>query len=164
MTFEEKMRLVLKLAEEGMLYGELPIAAIIFHDDEIVSKAYTTEKQDERYLIHAELKALLAMDEQKYPISARRKMQLFTNLEPCMMCLGAAIHSFVGEIYYSIESPTDGGVVWMEKTWDGNHAVSSFKPPKVFSGILEKESRELFEEYLKICPNGSMHNWVKTLI
>lgn len=33
MTVEEKMSLVLSLAEEGMEQGEIPIAAIIFHGD-----------------------------------------------------------------------------------------------------------------------------------
>lgn len=116
MTVEEKMRLVLALAEEGMKQGEIPIAAIIFHGDNIVSKAYTTEKKEGRYLVHAESQVMMEMDKQKYSIKTRKEMQLFTNLEPCMMCFGTAIHSFVGEIYYSLESPTDGGAVWTEKT------------------------------------------------
>lgn len=38
----------------------------------------------------------------------KRKMQmkLFTNLEPYMMCMGAAIASFIGKIYYSLDAPS----------------------------------------------------------
>ncbi|MDF2868426.1 MAG: cytosine/adenosine deaminase [Anaerocolumna sp.] len=164
LTIDKKMKLVIDLAEEGMRHGELPIASIIFSGNDIVTQAYTTEKASGSYLVHAELKALIAMDTLKYSYKARREMQLFTNLEPCMMCLGAVIHSFVGEIYYSIESPTDGGVVWMEKTWDENHTVSSFKPPIIYKGILEQESRDLFKKYIDINTTSSFHNWVKTLI
>lgn len=164
MTVEEKMELVLTLAEEGMKQGELPIAAIIFYGDEIISKAYTTEKKDKRYLIHAELQAVLEMDKKKYPFNIRKEMQIFTNLEPCMMCFGAVIHSFIGEIYYSINSPTDGGAIWAKKTWNDYHKVSTFNLPKVYSGILEEESKGLFQKYLEVYPNGGLSNWVRTLL
>ena len=164
MTVEEKMRLVLKLAENGMMQGEIPIAAIIFHGDEIVSMAYTMERKEGRYLVHAEMQAIMDMDKQRYPYKLRKEMQLFTNLEPCMMCFGAAIHSFIGEVYYSIESPTDGGVVWTEKTWNDYHIASLFKLPKVYSEILKEESKDLFKRYLEINPKGGATDWVKTLI
>lgn len=164
MAIEEKMKLVLALAEEGMKQGEIPIAAIIFHGDDIVPKAYTTEKKERQYLVHAELQAMLEMDKRKYPIKTRKEMQLFTNLEPCMMCFGTAIHSFVGEVYYSLHSPTDGGAIWVEKTWNDYHTASLFKLPKIYSGILEEESKELFKKFLEIHPKSGVSDWVKTLI
>lgn len=90
-------------------------------------------------MVHAELQAIWEMDKLKYPYKARKEMQLFTDLEPCMMCFGAAIHSFIGEIYYSLQSPTDGGAVWTEKTWSDYHTASIFKLPKVHGGILVVE-------------------------
>ncbi|MFG6320650.1 MAG: hypothetical protein K1W35_26045 [Lachnospiraceae bacterium] len=41
-------------------------------------------------------------------MTAKEKMQmkLFTNLEPYMMCMGAAIASFIGKIYYSLDAPS----------------------------------------------------------
>lgn len=164
MTIEQKMLLVLDLAEEGMKQGELPIAAIIFHGDEIISKAYTTEKREGRYLVHAEMLAMLEMDKGKYPFKIRKEMQLFTNLEPCTMCYGASIHSFIGSIYYSIDSPTDGGTIWAEHTWDTYHTDSIFKKPKVYKGILMEESKELFQNYLTQYPSGGISDWVKTLL
>lgn len=100
----------------------------------------------------------------KYPIKTRKEMQLFTNLEPCMMCFGTSIHSFVGEIYYSLESPTDGGAVWTEKTWKNHHTSSVFKLPKVYSGILKDKSKELFKIFLESYPQGGISECVKTLI
>lgn len=164
MSVEDKMRIVLELAKEGMKQGEVPIAAVIFHGDEIASKAYTTEKRDGRFLVHAELLAMLEMDQQKPPFHVRREMQLYTNLEPCMMCFGTAISSFVGEVYYSIDSPTDGGAVWAEKSWDAHHPPSVFSLPSIYKGILAEESRELFRRFLNQCPEGGIRNWVKTLL
>ena len=164
MTVDDKMRKVLELAEYAMQQGELPIAAAVFHGDVVIAQAYATEKKDGRFLIHAEIKALLQMDEKKYPIKARREMQLFTNLEPCMMCFGAAIHSFVGEVYYSVNSLTDGGALWAKKSWSDYHISSTFQLPKIYDGILVEESKALFQNFLELHPNGGLHDWVKTLV
>lgn len=164
MTQEEKMKAVLALAAEGMEQGELPIAAIVYHGDTLIAKAFTTEKKDGGFLIHADLKAMLAMDQLNYPLKARREMQLFVNLEPCMMCFGAAIHSFIGEVCYSFDSPTDGGAAWAEKSWAAYHKSSVFMLPRVHKGILAEESRDLFRKFLKQCPNGGYADWVKSLV
>ncbi|AGK96828.1 nucleoside deaminase [Clostridium pasteurianum] len=144
--------------------GEIPIAAIIFHGDDVVSKAYTTEKKEGRYLVHAEIQAILEMDKERYSFKTRKELQLFVNLEPCMMCFGAAIHSFIGEVYYFFESPTDGGAAWAEKTWYDNHKDSVFKLPKIYKGILSEESKKIFKNFLDISPRDGYYDWVKTLI
>ncbi len=164
MSIEEKMSVVLRLAEEGMQQGEVPIAAAVFHGDEVVSKAYTAEKKEGRFLVHAELLALMKMDQQRHPFHIRREMQLFTNLEPCMMCFGTAISSFVGEVFYSIDSPTDGGAVWAEKSWAHHHPPSVFTLPSIHKGVLAEESRELFRRFIDQCPEGGIRNWAKTLL
>jgi tRNA(Arg) A34 adenosine deaminase TadA len=108
MNIEDKMSLTIDLADKVLKKGEMPISAYVFLDDEVVSKAYTSEIADKKLLIHAELKALLAADDQKFSIAERKKMQLFTTLEPCMMCYGTAMSSFIGEIYFSLKAPEDG--------------------------------------------------------
>lgn len=164
MDVNEKMSLVIALAEKALEKKELPIACIIFHNDTIITQSYTSEIEDKRLLVHAEIKALMELDQKK--ISAREKMQmeLFTNLEPCMMCLGATISSFVGKVYYSLDAPSDGAVKWAEKTWKEHHVESSFCLPEMTSGILEEESRELFKKYIEIHKEGAMVEWVKTIV
>ena len=55
----ERMNITIDLAEEALVKGEMPISACIFFEDQVVAKAYTSEKSDSRLLVHAELKALL---------------------------------------------------------------------------------------------------------
>ncbi len=64
---------------------------MIFLDDIVVSENYTREYAERRLLVHAELNALMDADRMQYSIGQRRRMQLFTNLEPCLMCMGAAM-------------------------------------------------------------------------
>ena len=164
MTVSEKMGLVIALAEKALEEDELPIACIIFHNDEIVTQSYTSEIEDKRLLVHAEIKALLELDQKRISAKEKRQMELFTNLEPCMMCLGASISSFVGRIYYSLDAPSDGAAKWAEKTWDEHHVKSSFYLPTIKSGILETESKELFKKYIDIHKEGPLVEWVKTII
>lgn len=164
MTVNEKMSLVLNLAEKALENNELPIACIIFHNDTIIAQSYTSESEDKRLLVHAEIKALLELDKKRMKTKEKRQMELFTNLEPCMMCLGASIASFVGKIYYSLDAPSDGAVKWAEKTWNEHHTKSGFRLPVMTSGILETESKALFKRYIDIHKDGAMVEWVKTIL
>lgn len=164
MTIDEKMKLVINLAEEALEKNELPIACIIFHEDTIITQSHTSESADKRLLVHAEIKALMELDRKKVKAKEKMQMELFTNLEPCMMCLGAAVSSFVGKIYYSLDAPSDGAAKWAEKTWDAHHIQSSFCLPEITSGILEAESKALFKRYIDIHKDGPLVEWVKTLI
>lgn len=62
MTVNEKMKLVINLAEKALEKNELPIACIIFHNNTIVAQSHTSKNEDKRLLVHAELKALVELD------------------------------------------------------------------------------------------------------
>ncbi|MDE6904063.1 MAG: nucleoside deaminase [Lachnospiraceae bacterium] len=164
MTVHEKMKLVIDLAEWALEKNELPIACIIFHNDTIVAQSHTSESEDNRLLVHAELKALMELDQKKIKAKEKRQMELFTNLEPCMMCLGASISSFVGKVYYSLDAPSDGAAKWAVKSWNDYHVTSSFCLPEITSGILKSESKALFKRYIDIHTDSPLVEWVKTLI
>ena len=164
MTVHEKMKLVIDLAERALEKNELPIACIIFHNDTIVAQSHTSESEDDRLLVHAELKALMELDQKKMKANEKRQMELFTNLEPCMMCLGASIASFVGKVYYSLDAPSDGAAKWAVKSWNDYHVTSSFCLPEITSGILKAESKALFQRYIDIHRDSPLVEWVKTLI
>ena len=102
------MRRTLALAEAALEDGELPIAALVVLGDRVLASATTAERREQRFLAHAELVALEAADRVRPFPGDRRAATLYTNLEPCMMCLGAAMSFFCGEICYALESPTDG--------------------------------------------------------
>jgi len=163
MNNAEKMQLTLELAEEAMENGECPIAAIVFLGDEIIAKSYTSERADKRLLVHAELKALVEVDMKRYTSGERRHMQLFTNLEPCMMCFGAAMSLFISEVHYALESPSDGAVN-IAKIWDPqSDDYPAYRLPKVYGGILRKNSQELFIRYTATCEPGAIRDWAKSL-
>ena len=108
MNDANKMKLALDLAEQALGRGEIPIGAVVFQGNKAIAKSYTTENRDRRFLVHAELNVLIEVDQKGLSTSDRRNLQLFTTLEPCVMCFGAAMSCFVGEIVYSLNAPDDG--------------------------------------------------------
>jgi tRNA(adenine34) deaminase len=163
MDINKKMSLTIELGREALANNEMPISAIVFLEDRIIAKAYTTEYQDKRYLVHAELNALIDADKQRYSIKERKKMQLFTTLEPCLMCYGAAMSFFIGEIYYSLRAPVDGatGLIKFEKFDSG---LLQSQNPKCCGGILVGETKELFWEHMRITKEGIFYNFSKQIV
>jgi len=148
MTQNEKMASVIKLAKVAMDNGELPIAAAVYLGDELVSSAYTTELTDGRFLVHAEQKALMEADMKKFPFPDRFALELFTNLEPCLMCIGMAVSCFVGKVFYAVEAPEDGAVDFVQAEFQKRPPGTWFFP-EINAGILREQSIQLFREYTK---------------
>jgi tRNA(Arg) A34 adenosine deaminase TadA len=73
------MQQVIALATDSLEQGELPIAAIVVLDDEIISQATASELSEKRFLGHAELVALEHADRQHLSYDQRNRAQLYTN-------------------------------------------------------------------------------------
>lgn len=127
MTIETKMSVALNEANNALIKGELPIGAAAFLGNELLYSCHTSEIEDGQLLVHAELQVLQEIDKMNIPFNQKSNIELFTNLEPCMMCLGASISMFIGKIYYGLESRTDGDAIWAENSWKESHIASSFR-------------------------------------
>ena len=148
----EKMEFVIGLARKAMDNGEFPIAAAVFHGDELISSANTTERAEGRFLVHAEQKALMEADLKKLPIKTRRELELYTNLEPCLMCVGMAISSFIGKIYFSVEAPDDGAVELVRNDYNRRKEAgiaSGWPFPEITEGLLREQSIQLFRDFVE---------------
>ena len=154
------MQRALALAEQALAAGELPIAAVITLDGQVVCQAHTAERALRRYLVHAELLALTAFDECGWSRAERRRCRLFTTLEPCMMCLGAAITAWVGEVVHALESPDDGAAALAAPRPD---LPEIFRPPILRGGVGREESRALFARYAAAAKPGGLRDWAAGL-
>jgi tRNA(adenine34) deaminase len=160
---ESFMQYVLDLAAKAMDLGELPIAAIVVLDGEVLSEASTTEKRENRFLGHAEILALNKADKLDLTYAQRRKAQLYTNLEPCLMCMGATMSFFLGELIYALESPSDGAIELI-RSWDKkDDDFPTYQIPKVTGNVLSLESIQLFKDYVTRHEAGPMRDWAETL-
>ena len=157
------MRKVLTLAGEALELGEFPIAAIVLLDGKVIGKATASEQRERRFLGHAELVALEEADRLSLTFEERRRATLYTNLEPCLMCVGAAMSFFLGGICYGLESPGDGAVgvvkAWARRKED----IPGYEIPEIRGGVLREETIKLFERYVLLKSPGPMRDWARTL-
>jgi tRNA(adenine34) deaminase len=162
-TAERYMRQTLSLAAQALGLGELPIAAIVVLDGRIIGQATASEQSERRFLGHAELVALEQADRLHLSYAERGRGRLFTNLEPCLMCMGAAMSFFLGELYYALESPGDGAVGlvkgWVRKEED----IPGYRVPLIRGGLLRADSIRLFEQYVNLHEPSPMRAWAQTL-
>lgn len=162
-TAEHHMRQALTLASEGLEMGEFPIGAVVVLDGKVIAQGTTLEQREKRFLGHAELVALEEADRLGLSFSERRAAKLFTNLEPCLMCMGAAMSFFLGEIHFGLESPADGAVNLVKGWARRKNDMPGYQLPRISGGLLREESIALFEKYVSLHAPGPMREWAATL-
>ena len=158
------MHRAITMAEKGLNNGEFPIGAIIVHDGNILAENYTQEQTQHRRIVHAEFLVLDAVDQLQPSHPERSEMVLFTTLEPCIMCLGAAMTFGIRTIYYALESPIDGASKLIPHYFDKEEYHLGYSIPIIQGGILREKSIELFKQFVTIHPNDRAIQWTKMLL
>jgi tRNA(adenine34) deaminase len=153
----------LALAEQGLLAGELPIGAVMVMGDQVIARAFTQDHGRNRRLVHAELLAMIEADEQLGWTRRAYPLQLAVNLEPCVMCLGAAMSLGVTEVCYALESPADGGAAIAQSWRPASTGLPGYAAPVMTGGILRHDSRALFRRYCHTAPASGFRRWAQTL-
>ncbi len=94
------MEAALQAAAEAGLAGDVPIGAVVVHEDEIIATAGNRREQDQDPTAHAEV---LALREAGRVLGTWRLTEctLYVTLEPCPMCMGACINSRLGRLVYA---------------------------------------------------------------
>ncbi|HEY0604055.1 MAG TPA: deaminase, partial [Herpetosiphonaceae bacterium] len=129
----------------------------------IIGSAYTMERSEQRLLVHADFLALNAADQLRPFPGRRRDAKLFVTLEPCLMCLGAAMSFFAGEIYYGVESPGDGATSLIQHWQRKEQDFPNYCVPTIVGGVLRSESIALFQSYCRRYTSGAMAAWARTI-
>lgn len=141
----------------------MPIGAVVFRGDELIARAHTEERTQGRRIVHADLLAMLHADSLLGFERPNDPLTLAVNLEPCLMCLGAAITLGVHRVVYALESPNDGAVGLLD-AWSPPVEQSFFKRPgEIEGGIHRERSQALFAEYAAGDGPQGMRAWASGL-
>jgi tRNA(adenine34) deaminase len=88
---------------------------------------------------------------------------LAVTLEPCLMCLGAAITLGVDHVFYALESPNDGAAGLLD-LWNPPVEQPFFRRPTVIRGGVQRTAaQELFAQYADGDGPGGMRGWCRGL-
>ena len=96
---ERFMREALRLAERAKKKGEVPIGAVVVAGGKIVGRGYNTRTRSQMATAHAEMRAI---DRACKKLHSWRlpDAELYVTLEPCPMCMGAALNARIARIYF----------------------------------------------------------------
>jgi tRNA(adenine34) deaminase len=140
LDLEAFMRAALAEAESAGKAGEYPIGAVVVVNGEIAASGRSRQREVRSQLAHAELEALQRGGDRllEHPDRA----VLFTTVEPCPLCLGAAVMADVPHIVFAHPDPAVQAHETIERVpYVGSH-IDTY-----IGGVLQEESRALFQQY-----------------
>ena len=131
------------LAEQAFEEGEVPVGAIVVHNNAIVGKGYNQVERLNDPTAHAEMIAISAacdtLDE-KY----LGDCTLYVTLEPCPMCAGALVWSKIGTVVFGASDTKAGACGSVFNIVQNNHLNHR---AEVIQGILEQDCEYLLTSF-----------------
>jgi tRNA(adenine34) deaminase len=103
------MQLALDEAGQALREDEVPIGAVIVHENRVIAAAHNQREQLHDPTAHAEMIAITQAAE------ARQSWRLdgctlYVTLEPCAMCAGAIVQARIPTVVYGAADPKAGAV------------------------------------------------------
>jgi phosphoglycolate phosphatase-like HAD superfamily hydrolase/tRNA(Arg) A34 adenosine deaminase TadA len=143
---ETMMDEALAEARRGAEAGEVPIGAVVARwDGTAVARGHNEAGEAGTGLAHAEL---LALQHAAVEEGGRAEgLVLITTLEPCAMCLGAAVEAGIDTVVYALAAPPNGATGRLRN-------IPGRRMPRVVGGVKARASRALLEEWLTEQPSG----------
>lgn len=143
---EDKYRFMysaLQEAEKAFEEDEVPVGAVVVHNNRIIGRGYNQIEKLKDATAHAEMIALTSASNH---IGNWRlnECSIYVTLEPCIMCTGALLASRISELYFAASDTkfgACGSVHNLAEESKTNHII------KVYSGILAKESEDLLKSF-----------------
>ena len=161
MTQKEKdekwMRVALDEARCAMEQGEHPIACVLVGGDQELARGQTNVARQGSIVCHSEL---IALREAGWDIfTSERPLTIYTTLESCLMCIGAAMQCEVDEIVYAMPAKPDGGSKYVPKINEMGD-----KAPIIRSRVLYEEAVALMKQDLVKNPDHPGIAYAKALL
>ena len=139
------MRMALEEAARAPAIGEVPIAALIVQDRQVLAQAHNYRELWQDPTAHAEVIAIRAA---ATALGTWRLTDttLYVTVEPCSMCIGAIILARIPRIVFGAWDPKAGAcgsVFDLPSEPKLNHRVT------VIGGVLKQESQALIQKFFK---------------
>ena len=153
------MKLALGEAKRAWSLGEVPVGAVVVLDGEVIAAGHNRTESDRDPTGHAEM---VAIREAAGKLGNWRLTgsTLYVTLEPCTMCIGAAVLARIDRLVFGCFDPKSGAVgslydVTAEERL--NHRI------RVASGVMERECADLlrgfFRELRSAGREGVVDSW-----
>ena len=140
------MHEALNLAKQGAEHGEVPVGAILVHNQQIIGQGFNEPIGRHDATAHAEIIALRDACRRLNNYRLPLQTTLYVTLEPCTMCIGALIHARVDRLIYAASEPR-AGMVGSQM----NLAAESFYNHRiqVHKGLCREHSSQMLKAFFR---------------
>jgi tRNA(adenine34) deaminase len=137
------MQQALRLAERAARDGEVPVGALLVVGNDVIGEGWNRPIGSLDPTAHAEIIALRegAQRLRNYRLSAAT---LYATLEPCAMCMGAALNARVARVVFGAWDPKGGAC---GSVIDLPHEPRLTHRIDVFGGVCSAESAALLGQF-----------------
>ena len=144
MNHEYFMAEALRLAQEAIAGGDVPVGCVIVKDGQIIGRGRNRREADRDATAHAEVEAIR---EACARLGSWRLQgcTLYVTLEPCPMCAGAIINARIREVRYGAregKSGCCGSVLNLFEERFNHH-------PRIYQGPLERECKGMLQTFFQ---------------
>ncbi|MGD0490730.1 MAG: tRNA adenosine(34) deaminase TadA [Steroidobacteraceae bacterium] len=144
-TDEDYVRRALELAERAQKLDEVPVGALVVVGGQVIGEGWNQPVGTHDPTAHAEIVALRAAASHSgnYRLDSAT---LYVTLEPCAMCLGAAVQARVARVVFGawdLKAGACGSVFDLTREPRLNHR------PDVFGGVCAEECREILRRFFE---------------
>ena len=138
----------LKLAEQGAEHEEVPVGAVLVHNNQIIGQGFNEPIGRCDATAHAEIVALRDACTRLQNYRLPLQTTLYVTLEPCTMCVGALIHARVNRLVYAAAEPRAGMVGSQMNLAEQpfyNHNI------QVDTGLCREHSSQMLKDFFRQC-------------
>jgi tRNA(adenine34) deaminase len=139
------MRAALEQAEEAFAKGEVPIGAVLVHENNIIARAHNLVESRLDATAHAEM-LCLKIGAQALENWRLIGATLYCTLEPCPMCAGAMIHSRLKRLVWGAPDVRCGAHGSWVDILSIEHPIHRIA---VDSGVLKEECAMLMKQFFR---------------
>jgi tRNA(adenine34) deaminase len=143
MTDLTYLRAAITEAQSAEANGEVPVGAVVVHENKIIGRGQNRVLRDSDPTAHAEIVALreagLALKNYRL-----EDCTLYATLEPCAMCAGAILHARIARLVYAAPDPKTGACGSVLSVM--NHPQLNHKV-EVVSGLLAEECGQMLTNF-----------------
>lgn len=144
-TDDDYMRMALRQAERAAKQGEVPVGAVVVHEQQVIARASNQVEMLKDATAHAEM---IALTQAEATLGDWRLAEctLYVTKEPCAMCAGAMVNCRLGKLVFGCADPRSGaaGSALNVTGFEGMlHRVPAL------GGILGDECLELLQDFFR---------------
>jgi tRNA(adenine34) deaminase len=145
---ETLMRRCLALASSAGDSGETAVGALVVRGDSVIAEGSECTRRLFDPSAHAEVVALRAACQRERTL-VLSGCELYTTVEPCVLCSYAIRRTGIVRVVYGISAGQAGGATSKYSLLTDKELVGCSPPPDIVSGVLEHECLELLRRHAR---------------